>query len=209
MINGGGSGSDPVEELMLLKMKLLDYKPGMVIVCINLSDVGEIIIRGGKERFHNNSMSYKKAPWQEFFYSFSFIYRGIHNAAARNNFIFMSNRQYDKEKAIATEKIRTLIKEDFKNLAREYGFKLVVVFHPIQSQLERNERPLAGLSQAFKQDTSMITVDLFEEFTTINRQNHIPYNKLFWQYDTHNNGDGYNQWAQIITDKVFTDKIIH
>ena len=63
VINAGISGSDPFFEYQLLKERLLKYNPNMVIVAINSSDIDDLIIRGGMERFQPGGiLKYKEGP---------------------------------------------------------------------------------------------------------------------------------------------------
>lgn len=81
VLNFGKSGSDPVYALHMLKTNFIDFKPDMVVLNINGSDVNDIISRGGMERYHSDgSLHLRAGPWWEFFYGYSFIVRAfVHN----------------------------------------------------------------------------------------------------------------------------------
>ena len=49
--NCGVGGSDLIFEFTLFRGRLLKYKPSMVIVTVNNTDIPEVMIRGGFERF--------------------------------------------------------------------------------------------------------------------------------------------------------------
>ena len=57
VVNAGISGSDPVFELFLLQNSIEKYNPELVIVAINNSDIDDIIVRGGLERYDQNGRS--------------------------------------------------------------------------------------------------------------------------------------------------------
>jgi lysophospholipase L1-like esterase len=51
VLNGGMSGSDPFFEYQLLRQRLLRYRPDLVIVAVNQTDVNDVQWWGGMERF--------------------------------------------------------------------------------------------------------------------------------------------------------------
>ncbi|MBK8672736.1 MAG: SGNH/GDSL hydrolase family protein [Bacteroidetes bacterium] len=65
--NCGIKGNDPVFEYLLLKSKLVKYKPDLVILTINASDITDIEIRGGFNRFNfKNKLVIKEKPFWSF-----------------------------------------------------------------------------------------------------------------------------------------------
>lgn len=48
---GGVAGSDPFYASRLLVDRLLDYRPDLVLMVVNFSDIIDVIIRGGDERY--------------------------------------------------------------------------------------------------------------------------------------------------------------
>lgn len=67
--NAGILGSDPILENILLKTRLLKYKPDLVLLTINDSDIYDIEVRGGFNRFNeNNKLNIKKKPFWSFLF---------------------------------------------------------------------------------------------------------------------------------------------
>ncbi|MBU0487848.1 MAG: hypothetical protein KKA07_07995, partial [Bacteroidetes bacterium] len=102
-INAGVSDSDPFAEYLLLERKLMIYKPDLVIVAVNTTDVDDIIVRGGMERFVDGSIEYNSGPWWEFFYQFSYIVRVVVHRVLHYNFMLLSDQQYEMRKKIAMQ----------------------------------------------------------------------------------------------------------
>ncbi len=64
-INGGIMGNEPIAEYIILKELLLPYKPRVVILAVNCTDISDIVELGGWERFNNN---HRKIPWYAYIY---------------------------------------------------------------------------------------------------------------------------------------------
>lgn len=54
VMNCGMAGSDPFFEYKLFEDKLLKYKPDDVFVFVNVSDIFDVMTRGGFERFRTD-----------------------------------------------------------------------------------------------------------------------------------------------------------
>ena len=202
-INAGQNGSDPISELLLLERRLIIYNPKIVIICINNSDISDVIIRGGKERFNNGTVKYSKGPWWEFFYSFSYIFRNITHSIFNLNYLLLTDKQNEIENKIAIEKLKESIVTDYKSLAIKYSFKLIVVFHPMQYELEQKNFMLQDLYSEVKKDTSILTVNLYNEYITLQKESQYNFKDLYWQTDLHHNSTGYKLWADILTQKIY------
>lgn len=203
IINAGVNGSDPIAEYLLLERLLIKYNPKIVIVAINNSDISDIIVRGGNERFTNGIVQYSKCPWWEFFYSYSYIFRSLMHSFFNINYLLLTDRQYDIERKIAIEKLIKCISIDYKNLAKKYSFKLVVVLHPHQYELEQKDFSLKDLSMELSKDTSFQTVNLYNDYCTFQIENKYNFKDLYWQIDLHHNSNGYKLWADILTPIIY------
>lgn len=76
-INAGVCGSDPFFEYVLLRDKLIKYKPDIAIFQFCENDISDVILRGGMDRFRKNGrVKYLKGPTvTEFFFASSFVLR--------------------------------------------------------------------------------------------------------------------------------------
>lgn len=201
-INGGSNGSDPIAEYLLLERQLISYNPKIVVVCINNSDISDVIVRGGKERFTNGIVKYSDGPWWEFFYSYSYIFRSIIHSFFNLNYLLLTDKQNEIENKRAIENLKKSIVTDYKNLAKKYSFKLVVVLHPMQYELEQNKFVLDDLFSVLKKDTSILTINLYNEYSAFQKKGQINFKDMYWPIDMHHNSTGYKLWADILTPKI-------
>lgn len=207
-INAGVNGSDPFSEYIVLERKLLTYHPDVVTVCINNSDIADVMVRGGFERFTDGTIRYNKAPWWEFFYSFSYLFRGLVHSLTDINYLLLTSEQDRAARADALSKIKECITTDYKNLAAQHGFKLVVVLHPLLDELQNNKFLLDGLARQLQQDTSILTIDLFIDYTLMQKHGQVDPAKLYWPVDMHHNSKGYALWAAILEKALLNSHIV-
>jgi hypothetical protein len=179
----------------------------MVIVAINQSDIYDVITRGAFERFKpDGGMAFVQGPWWEFFYQFSFIFRNMAHSLFHVNMQLMTDERYGNEVKKATEKIRRIVQEDFKRLSAQKHFKLVVVLHPMQYELDQQAFNLEPLWEAFGKDTSFTTVNLYNEIREKKEAMGYAYGSLYWKTDMHHNSKGYKLWADLLIGQL-RDKI--
>ena len=126
VFNAGKSGSDSFFGYMLLKERLLKYKPDMVLLAIGFTDVQFYRFRGGFERFTKDGYKYREAPAWEQLYALSYICRFITNDIMQYDH-FLSPDEYKVEAVRAVRAINDCI-EQFYKLAISEHFKLIVVF---------------------------------------------------------------------------------
>lgn len=202
-LNAGVSGSDPFYEYLLVERKLLNYRPKMVIVSINQSDIYDAIVRGGFERFDaRGGLVYQQGPWWEIFYQFSYIFRNITHSVFKLNMQLMTDDQYEAEVAKAINKIEHCIYQKFKQLSLRKHFRLVVVLHALQYELEQEQSALKPLVQSFKNDSSITIINLHDALIERHKKQAIAYNTLYWPIDMHHTPTGYALWAEVLKEKL-------
>jgi hypothetical protein len=204
-INAGVAGSDPVFEFVLFKEKLLNLMPDYVIYDINATDVSDIIIRNGFNRYDKNGKFQKKQTtiWWECFYASSYLLRlFLHNVLYYD--YYSLKRLAGKSKFESLETIKEVIIMTEK-LAQDNNFKLIVVFQPLPSEIieKRYYSNFAYLINYLNMNyPQVITVDLLDFFVNecgINKKN---INNYFWGKDKHANSKGYNLFAKGIEIKL-------
>lgn len=196
IINAGLGGSDPFFEFMLLKNRLIDYKPSMVILCLNSSDIYDVIVRGDETRFNpNGTFKYNPAPSWEFFFSNSYIFRFIINDILDYNWIFLKHDDFEIEKNLSINKIFSCLLK-FKELSEYNHFNLLVVLQPHRHEIINGETELAPLKKIIIDRTDIQVLDLldyykrFEGITSNNSSNY------YWKIDSHHNAKGYAAFAR-------------
>jgi len=197
-INAGATSSDPVFEFYLLKDKLLKYKPDVVIYSINNTDVLDIALRGGFERYDNaGKYIYPGTVWWEWMFASSYIFRVF--MMKFFHYEYYSLIKYNDQivnKSYETIK-QVIVNTHYLSLLN--GFKTIVIFHPVPYEvLEKKYRfdfqhIIDYLRINFPQ---IITIDMLRIFLydyNINNDNIYHY---FWEKDGHHNAKGYELFAR-------------
>ena len=210
-INAGISGSDVYYEYMLLKERLLDLQPDLVIVAINNSDVNDIMVRGGMERFQADGTTvYGNSPpsW-EWIYGISFIFRSIVHDVLGYDWLFMTPDEAVAAQRQALAQITTAV-DAFVRLAREEGFRLLVVTHPHEGEMRTHNyfRGFGEVVADLANDTSIASIDLLDYYTVNGIITEETAAEFWWRLDAHHNGRGYEVMGDAIADAIKRLQII-
>jgi hypothetical protein len=190
-INAGVCGSDPYFEYVLLKERLLKYKPDLVLLAVNNSDISEILIRGGMERFRpDGTLKYNPAPWWEPIYAMSHISRLLFSALGYNDILLKDDQT---ELLKSKQKIIDIICT-FKKLSEKGNFKLVVIFHPFKSEINLNKLELESVMKSVSANNDVEVLNMLKYYNNekIDSNNS---NDYFWKQDGHHNAKGYAAFA--------------
>jgi lysophospholipase L1-like esterase len=199
IMNAGICGSDPVYEYHLYENRLLKYQPHLVIVCINKSDIFDIAIRGGFERFRGNEVFFNAGPWWESIFAVSHISRLFFRIRYDKNLLDKSKQGdylYHSSIVIADAMNR------FVTLAERHSAHVLFVFHPGPGELMADYFFMDPLVTAAG-NKSLDVCNLF----TYYREEGVCENisRYFWPEDSHHNAAGYSKMADGIW-KVISEK---
>jgi len=200
-MNAGVSGSDPLFCYMLLKDKLLRYKPDIVITTIG-SDLEEIICRGGMERFSNQKRAvYPHLNLWEPFYAFSYTVRLLVHKGLGYNFLLMSRQDFEKEAVRAVSQLKECLVL-FKNLAATHNFKLLVVFYPMKEEVVKKKYLYWDELISFSVKENLPYADLLAYYCDTLKiyKGNIP--NYYWVHDGHHNAGGYEAFAKGVHAKL-------
>jgi hypothetical protein len=200
--NAGMAGSDPFFNYRMLKDKLLPFAPHLVIQTVNTSDLSDYLFRGGKNRFREGRVVFRKGPWWELLYRFSYTFRlFVHNVLGCNSMLVapeFRSRIYDE----AVSEYLSLFTQDYNELAKKFGFSIVYVIQPMPSDLrfvEGDYQRLMKLDSLLKRNNE-VSIDLLESmFSAIGKDSAFVYS---WKIDGHYNGRGYNVMGNMIADSL-------
>jgi hypothetical protein len=200
-INAGSSGSDVFFGHYLLQHALIDhYHPDVVVVGINSSDIHDVTIRGGEERFLSaQEVAFRPAPWWEPMYAASFIVRHILHDIFGIQWHLYSKAEFNRQVAAAEDRVCSCIVHAYGQLAKEKDFELVVLFQPLQDELNGGDQPYVACRQALKADTSLVVVDAISAMDSLGTDE---LNRLYWPIDLHLNGRGNGFTAQLLFDRL-------
>lgn len=192
-INGGVCGSDLLYSYVLLKNKLLKYKPDLVLLAINSSDLTDIFIRGGMERFQSDgSVRFRDPPWWEPIYALSRISRLFFSALGYNELLYKEKKtDFKKEKQIIIENIHA-----YHKLAIENNFKFVVIFNPHKGEIEAGQMSLSGICEQLKHSKEVEVLNLLDYFIKKEKINSSNCGQYYWKKDGHHNAKGYELFAR-------------
>lgn len=207
-INGGFSDSDVLYEYIVLRDLLLKYKPSYVILDINSSDINDIAMRGGFERFkEDGTVRYKPGPWWEYFYSFSIIFRDIIHAFYDIHWNLLTEEQNTIQAIEAEDLICDCIKDKYIQMALKNNFKLIVTFHPRINELKSKTMIFSRCKKDLKKDSSLIFIDAQEKFINEIEKKKLVVNRLYYPLDLHHTAYGNKVWADIYASEFKKIKI--
>lgn len=203
--NGGVSGSDPWYGLVLLEDKLLPYRADVVFVAINASDVNDVIIRGGRERFGADGITRPRpTPWWEWIYGVSFMARHVvHDVLGYNSLFIKESRWQDARREAGAQLLQAV--RAYQTLAARGGFRLVVVIHPDKREASRAryERGFAAFVAEVKALPGIEVVDVLDRWSTSGVLTANSAASLYWPIDGHNTPEGYAAFGRAVADAVF------
>ena len=178
---------------------MIKYKPDLVILNLNSTDIGDIISRGGGERNHivNGNLD-GPGPWWEFLFGSSYLVRLIAGNGFHLNWLLMSHKKEAEETVNALRAISEQIKA-YQQLAQQNHFAFLLIIQPLQQDLENNILTRLTVDSAIKK------IDLTPCFNQKIIGNHEPINKYYWPIDGHFTTTGYGLEANII----YTDYFAH
>lgn len=204
VFNAGVSGSDIWYSYVHLKDILCKLKPNLVIVCFNISDVTDYVLRGGMERFNaNGDVTFRPLPWWEPLYRVSHVVRALTSASGYNYLLI--------KKSSVPNYVHSFIKEaeaigiELEKLAAEKNFRLLFVAHPVPAQLRWHTEGLydyGTISQiaTYWRQKGYASINLWDGLKEqIGRDTTFRYS---WPLDAHFNADGYRIMANVIADSL-------
>ena len=209
--NAGISGSDPWHEYMLLKEKLLVYKPDLVIVAINATDVSDMMIRGGRERFQADGTTRISNPppsW-EWLYGISYLFRHVVHDVLHYNYMLIreSALEADRQKAIGhlVEAARA-----FAALGHERGFRVLIVLHPDRREAtqEKYESAFAKVVDTLKRLPELDVVDVLDRWKSTGVLGRDGASSLYWSLDGHNTSKGYAAFGETVADRILHSNLM-
>lgn len=194
VINASMPGSDVLFEFMLYKEKLSKtIKPDIVLIMINSTDIQEVAVRGGMERFKQDGTTVtKKAPWFEPFYHYSYVARYLLKMfGIDNEFLFRSKKEdgiFDK----AAEKIKNCITE-FEKEATNNNTTFIVLPCPMPYEFSKKTKQLEIYSNKLRENKNV-----YFALDTMLRDYYKEHDihKDYWPIDGHLNSNGYRVLAE-------------
>jgi hypothetical protein len=182
----------------LLENCLLRYKPDLVILNLNSTDMTDTYKRGGNERYDTEGNYHVvKGPWWEFFFASSYIVRAITLHALHYSWNLTTPGEQKLIDAKVIKQISAKVSE-YLALAQKKRFTLLLVLQPLSGELN-NSSFISELNIA----KGVRKIDLTPAFTDSVKNANGNTTAFYWPMDGHFNSRGYHAEAAIIYHDYF------
>ena len=204
LMNGGISGSDPFDNFIIFRDRLMVFKPDVVIQLIGSSDINnKILIRGGMDRFQKDgTVKYHKAPWWEPIYAISYTSR-----------LFMSLAGYDEslqnrvmlpdDRERVGKNTRDLLTQ-YEALCKQNNMQLVLVLYPEKKEAQAGRYNSDFSFLAPMPAPEIKVVDLLTLYSAYMDKNHSAASDYYWKNSQYHNTVGYNMMVDILSTQIIT-----
>ncbi len=194
--NCGIGNSDPIFQYKLLFDRLLKYKPDLVIDVINGTDINDITIRGGFERFKpDGTLKYSDPPGFEPVYAHSYIARTVVHEVLRYNWMFLKPSEEADANANSLDQIKmTVYRMDSLCYTKSVSFLLIT--HPLRYELRPNSSYAISTVNDFCNEERITNINIKDYFDA----KHIDASTaeaFYWPKDGHFKKIGYKLMADI------------
>ena len=198
MISGGVSGSDPFYGYRILVDKLLVYRPDFVLLVVNHSDIMDVILRGGMERFlPDGTVKGVDPPDMPWLYESSHFTRFILFELFDYTHLLIPRAERDRRAQQALEEIMKLVRE-YSALLESHDVEFVLVILPFRGELKRNQYEKLDLLRKFalKHDVEVIDTKPYLHEKLMEHKNRLE--DLYWPSDNHFTELGYRYFARVV-----------
>jgi hypothetical protein len=194
--NCGVGNSDPFYEYVLME-KLLKYHPDYIVVALNATDINDVTIRGGFERFKPDStVVYHSGPWFEPLYAHSYLVRNIVQGLLKYDWMLQSPSKQEPAKQHSIALIKNVL-TDFDSVCKALHVPLLVVFQPCRwdfnTQGEYAMQPFIQFC-----DSAKIPEKDLKSYLESLGYSGDKLNPIYWPVDGHFNNKGYALYAQFM-----------
>jgi hypothetical protein len=201
VINGGVSGSDLFFSFELLKRLKSGINPEVVILNLNSSDINDVIIRGGNERFgKNNKFHFRKQKWWEYIYSFSYLFRYVTNTILQKG----PFEYDDTDIPYALGQINAKI-DEYIRYCKSINAKFVLVISPTPKELYKNVFYLYDIKQAIDAKSDVQVIYMHSFMAEALQRNNVPLEYYYYPLDLHMKPIGNWLWGETVA-AVLTER---
>lgn len=187
VLNAGISSSDPYFEYMLLKKRMLKYKPDLVLVALQVTDFNFYRFRGGFDRFTKDGCQFRKPPSWERLYAASYVFRYILNNILNYEYNYLqSQSDYQVDSLEANISIENCVRS-FYELSLQENFTLAIVFLDTKGGSRYD-----FLNDELKKEGVIPVIDLEYYNKNIENLSDKELDSYFWKIDMHCNSKGYD-----------------
>lgn len=202
VMNAGNCGSDPFFNFKNYKDKLVNFHPDIIIQEFSEDDFySDILMRGGNERFINDStVYYKETPKYNKIYALSYTYRVLVNSIGLYIKYFIANNNYN----INTNKLKTIdLFKEYNELSSKNNTELICFSFPYFKNFGDN------INNEFHKEMESSFSKFGLNFYNLQpcyedqiKNSHTKFQDYYWKIDGHHNAKGYEMMAKCIEEIV-------
>ncbi len=198
--NAGVSGCDPVYNYHLLRGKLWDVNWKAVIFCVNGTDLPEVLIRGGMERFKpGNKVAYANPRVWEPLYGSLYIVRYLVLDILKYDWTLHPVSESKQLNITSAQKIRDVLINAQSEL-NQRGVEMLVVIHPLS--YDATKGVYNGYMDTLKSKLVIVKpLDMLPYFLDSAGLTKNNYTDYYWPNDGHFKTLGY----RVMGHKVYTE----
>jgi hypothetical protein len=203
VINAGIGGSDVFYMWKLYEDILKVYNPNQIIMFIGDSDLFDILVRGGDERFQQDSnIKYRNAPWFEPLFKSSYILRLIVLKILQYDFTLLNRNDFNNGLIESCKLIEAKFEEIELILGRD-NIEFNPIIHPVPYEMERGQFKSEHFAKIAdnKQYKGINFISKSKELGYKIPSDFRPY---YWPIDGHYTPKGYHLIADIIFDIFYS-----
>lgn len=200
VMNAGISGSDPFFAYFLLRDKLLKFKPDMVLMAVNTTDISDYFFRGGFERFNaDGTVTFAKPPHWQWLYAYSFISRLVFHNLLGYDRHFIPSDELENKTNLAMNALNDVMKQ-FSLLGIQSGFIPVAVIHPQFTEALNGSYLYPEFSETITAHQKLFHIDVLDAFNKRYNNQSDSIQNLYWPKDKHHTPYGYNIFSESVAD---------
>lgn len=198
LMSGGSSGSDPFFGYRNLEDRLLAYQPDRVLLVVNDSDIHDILMRGGMERFlPDGTMKGVDGPDAPFLYEHSQFARFILFEVFDYTHSLLRRPERNRRAREAMRSLQDLLL-DYQSLLASRGIGFTLVVQPYDKELVLLEYQRLGGLVAFARQHGIHVIDTVAYLSRKLQEHEGRLEALYWPTDGHFTELGYRYFAEAI-----------
>ena len=199
----GIGGSDPYFEYILLQ-KLMKYHPDYVIVGLNSTDISDLYLRGGMERFKPDStVQYRPRPWFEPLYGKSFVVRRVVHDVLHYNWLLQKPSEQEHDRIASILKINAVL-DSFQRTCASKHIPLLVSLQPCLFEFIDGIPYSMTAVKTHCDSANIPAIDLKAYMANIGYAGD-KVKPIYWPIDGHFNNAGYGIYAKFLGETVAKD----
>lgn len=195
VLNGGVAGSDLFFGYQLLKTRLLQYSPDVVVLNLNGTDINDYMVRGTFNRYAaDGTIHFRESPVNVYLYRLSHIYRfWVHKVLGRSVNTFLTPKEEDLYKSTFATDAETLL-DSMQSLASTNNFQFYWVKQSLPEDIKAGHLP--------SPINDIDRVNSIDFFVPISQRVNNNVDLTYWPIDGHFTPAGYAYYAHLLCDSL-------